>query len=262
MITNKDRPHTAHRKILARLAAEIFQACQQEQGHGLVIGHGSGSFGHVAGKKHNTRAGVQTRQDWIGFVEVWRQARDLNELVMEALDKAGLPVIAFPPSALVTATDGQLASWDTAPLEAALKAGLIPVINGDVIFDTQRGGTILSTEELFVHLLPLLHPSRILLAGLEAGVWQDFPKREHLIPEITPLTFNQMTSSIQGSAAVDVTGGMYEKVLSMLSLLKMEPDLKILIFSALNSQVLFQALCGANPGTLIQNQSLGGQNDL
>jgi isopentenyl phosphate kinase len=262
LITDKNRPHTAHRQILARLAREISLARQQDPALSLLIGHGSGSFGHVAGKKYNTRLGVSTPQQWLGFAEVWRQARDLNEIVLEALDQAGLPVIAFPPSALVTARDGQVATWDIAPLAAALHAGFIPIINGDVIFDTIRGGTILSTEELFVHLLSYLHPSRILLAGLEDGVWLDFPKREKLISAITPASFHQMTSSIKGSAAVDVTGGMYEKVLNMLSLLKMDPDLKILIFSALKSQTLYQALRGDNPGTLIQNLTMGDENDI
>jgi len=262
LITHKDRPHTARRQILARLATEISLARQQDPELRILIGHGSGSFGHVAGKKYNTRFGVGSPRQWMGFAEVWRQARDLNEIVLGALDQAGLPVIAFPPSALVTARDGKVAAWDTAPVEAALHAGLIPVINGDVIFDTVRGGTILSTEECFVHLLPCLRPGRILLAGLEAGVWQDFPKREKLIPLITPGIFQQTNDSIKNSTSVDVTGGMYEKVLSMLSLVEIDPNLKILIFSALKSQTLYQALCGANPGTIIQNQSMGGENDI
>jgi isopentenyl phosphate kinase len=223
----------------------------------MLIGHGSGSFGHVAGKKYNTRQGVSTQQQWQGFVEVWQQARNLNEIVIKALQQAGLPVMAFPPSASVTSRDGGIIAWDTAPIQAALNAGIIPVINGDVIFDSALGGTILSTEELFVNLQPQLHPSRILLAGLETGVWQDFPKRQVLIPSITPQIFLQMTASIKGSDAVDVTGGMYEKVRSMLSLLNMDPALKILIFSALGPNTLYHALLNKNPGTLIQNESAG-----
>ena len=63
---------------------------------------------------------------------------------------------------------------------------MIPLVNGDTIFDDQRGGTILSTEDLFIYLARQLHPERILLAGLEEGVWADYPACTQLIGEITP----------------------------------------------------------------------------
>ncbi|MEJ5203106.1 MAG: isopentenyl phosphate kinase, partial [Anaerolineales bacterium] len=152
LITQKTRPHTARRQVLARLSKEIATAITQRPDLRLIIGHGSGSFGHVVGKRHNTRNGVQTLEQWHGFVEVWQEARTLNQIVIETLRSASLPVIAFPPSACVMAQDGKVLTWDLTPMRSALAAGLIPVTFGDVVFDTVRGGTILSTEELFVYL--------------------------------------------------------------------------------------------------------------
>ena len=80
LITHKDRPHTARRQILARLATEISLARQQDPELRILIGHGSGSFGHVAGKKYNTRFGVGSPRQWMGFAEVWRQAREVRKL--------------------------------------------------------------------------------------------------------------------------------------------------------------------------------------
>jgi isopentenyl phosphate kinase len=253
IITYKNRPHIARLKVLTQLAQEIARAKQQQPEMQLVIGHGSGSFGHVAGKKHATRQGVQSAQQWLGFVEVWKEARDLNQIVVETLYKAGLPVMAFPPSASVISNNGIVQSWDIRPIQAALQARLMPIINGDTIIDQGLGGTILSTEELFAHLALHLHPQRLLLAGLEEGVWLDFPKREEIISPITPAVFNQMTSSIKASAAVDVTGGMYEKVASMVQLVKQHPDLQVSIFSGLIPDTLFHALTGTPPGTLIRS---------
>jgi len=68
---------------------------------------------------------------------------------LDALVSAGLPAIAFPPSGSVIAQDGKVVSWDLSPIQSALQAGLLPVVYGDVVFDTLRGGTILSTEDLF-----------------------------------------------------------------------------------------------------------------
>ena len=87
------------------------------------------------------------------------------------------------------------------------------------------------TEDLFDHLARQLHPERVLLAGLEAGVWADFPSRERMLVEITPDSVTQMAPSLGAAIGADVTGGMHSKVTGMMSLIEAIPDLKILIFS-------------------------------
>ena len=134
-------------------------------------------------------------------------------------------------------------------MKSALDNGLLPVVHGDVIFDDVRGGTILSTEDLFIHLARSLHPGRILLAGLEAGVWADFPRRTKLLAEITPGTFAQQAPRLESAAGTDVTGGMRAKVTDMLALVEQLPDLEVLIFSGLEPGNVRRALSGENPGT-------------
>lgn len=251
LITDKDQPRTPRRDILARLADEIAAARAEAPNLRLVLGHGSGSFGHVAARQHGTRQGVHSASQWLGFAEVWKEARALNQIVVEALVAAGLPVIAFPPSAAVLARDGLPIHWDLGPLQAALSAGLVPLVNGDTIFDEQRGGTILSTEDLFIYMARRLNPQRILLAGIEEGVWSDFPARISIIPAITPHNFDRVAAQIGGSASVDVTGGMLEKVRAMLALTQELPDFSALIFSGVRPGLVKQALLGASPGTKI-----------
>ena len=252
LITDKNSPHTARADILHRLAEEIHTAVFAQSDLRLVIGHGSGSFGHIPAHRYHTRSGVHSQSEWAGFIEVWKEARSLNQIVLETLEKAGLPVIAMPPSASVTAADGQVSNWDLTPIQSALAAGLIPMVNGDTIFDTQRGGTILSTEELFFHLARQLNPRRIALAGIETGVWADFPACSQLIETIIPDRFEQVAGQLGGSAAVDVTGGMLTKVRTMLELLRDVPDLEILIFSGLVPGNVSRALSGKEIGTRIR----------
>jgi isopentenyl phosphate kinase len=190
---------------------------------------------------------------------VWQEARALNQLVVEALAAAGLPVIAFPPSAAVVADNGQVERWELAPLKTALEHRLLPVIQGDVVVDRTRGGTILSTEDLFSHLAGALEPSRILLAGVEEGVWQDYPTRTRLVPRIDPTGGEWLGGALQGSAAVDVTGGMLAKVESMRELVRTRPGLDVLIFSGRKPGAVYQALLGSNPGTIISANYQGGK---
>ncbi|MDR3576274.1 MAG: isopentenyl phosphate kinase [Anaerolineaceae bacterium] len=251
LITDKNQVRQPRRDILAHLAQEIRSAYTANPDLHLIIGHGSGSFGHVAGQKYGTRHGVRNKADWLGFVEVWKDARALNQIVVEALLDAELPVMAFPPSAAVISNAQQVRSWDIEPIQSALSAGLIPLVNGDVVFDVSLGGTILSTEDLFIYLALTLKPDRILLAGIEPGVWADFPACKQLVEQITPDTLKAYSKNLAGSAAVDVTGGMAQKVESMLALTARVPGLKSIIFSGIQPDLLRQALLGELPGTVI-----------
>jgi isopentenyl phosphate kinase len=250
LITDKKRPRVLRRKTLARLAEEIASAVDQVPSLQLVIGHGAGSFAHVSAKQHGTRQGVRDQEQWRGFVEVWWDAAVLNRMVVETLHTLGLPVIALPPSAAITAKNGQVERWDLGPLKAALNARLLPVIHGDVIFDRSRGGTILSTEDLFSYLAHQLQPGRLLLAGIEPGVWEDFPVKSKIIPRITPGNYQELLPKISGSTATDVTGGMEDKVRQCVALSQALPGMEISIFSGTNPGTLLEVLRGESHGTI------------
>ena len=251
LITDKAKAKTARIDVLSRLADEIAQSFRDRPDLQLLLGHGSGSFGHVPAKEYNTRGGAATTREWDGFIKVWREAAALNHLVMEALHSAGLPAIALPASAGLTADNRKVANWDIHPLRQALAAGLLPVIYGDVVFDLGQGGTIFSTEDLFVYLAKILKPSTILLAGIEEGVWSDFPTCTQFIDRITPSTFLGYTPKLGGSVVTDVTGGMASKVEEMVRLVEKLPELRVHIFSGTNPGYIRRALSGEKIGTLI-----------
>jgi isopentenyl phosphate kinase len=252
LITDKRKPGTPRSKVIARLALEIKKFLHNTEDIKLLLGHGSGSFGHVPAIKYGTRLGVKTQAQWDGFAEVWFDARMLNQIVIEILHKAGLPAISFPVSAGVNARDGKIETWNLTPIQSALDSGTLPVVFGDVAFDSVRGGTILSTEDIFVHLARDLHPRRILLAGIAEGVWSDYPQCTQLIQEITPANWRYISDSLSGSEAVDVTGGMESKVQSMVDLVTEHPNLDIQIFSGNQSGYLSSALKGEKIGTRIK----------
>lgn len=256
LITEKDSPRTPRPDVILRLAQEIAAALKAAPRLHILLGHGSGSFGHTPARQYQTRSGVQGAEGWQGFAAVWREARALNQIVLEALAEAGVPAIAFPPSATMLARDGKATWVEVRPLIAALMHGLVPVVQGDVAFDTRRGGTILSTEDVFIALAPRLGPGRILLAGIEEGVWADFPQCTRLIKNLTPSSLPRETPFLSGSRGIDVTGGMRDKVLSMLQLVSTYPALTVSIFSAVQPGVLQAALLGQSPGTTLQADPL------
>jgi isopentenyl phosphate kinase len=252
LITDKNRPMTLRPDIIQRAAAEIAAAVNGHPQLRLLIGHGSGSFGHAVASQYGTQKSVVGPEAWMGFARVWAAARTLNQAVIEALTEVGLPVIAFPPSAGVIARDHQFKTWDIDPLLSALDHQLIPVVQGDVIFDIQTGGTIFSTEKVFAHLAKAHHPARILLAGKDPGVWQDADHPEEIIPEITPEIFETVLPTLSGADTADVTGGMRAKVQSMLDLIREVPNLECRIFSGEKPGTILAALENEPIGTLIR----------
>lgn len=253
LITDKSRPHTSRSEALARLAEEIATVFNRIDGLQLVIGHGSGSFGHVPAKRYGTRQGVRTPEEWRGFAEVWYEATALTRIVVEAFHQANLPVVAFSPSASAISQNGKIKTWDVEPLRAALHAGLLPLTHGDVAFDHGWGGTILSTEDLFEYLTQYLRPERILLAGIEPGVWADYPKCQELVHEITPQTLPEYFPVLTGSSNTDVTGGMASKVQQSLALIETYPWLSVQIFSGDMPGNVQRALQGEVVGTLLHS---------
>ncbi len=248
LITVKDQPRTLRAEVLARLMDEIAQARAAQPELQLVLGHGSGSFGHVEATRYGTRAGVRTPDDWVGLAEVQAAAAQLNRLVIDAARQAGLPVLNLPPSASTVCRDGAIAALAIGPLRAAVENGLIPVVFGDVAVDEVRGGTIISTEAIFSYIAGWLPPRRVLLAGIEPGVLTRWPAGE-VLPVVTPGT---PLSAVGGSHAADVTGGMANKVQEMLALAQALPGLEVRIFSGVEPGAVQSALLGERLGTAVR----------
>ena len=66
LITDKRVEQAFRADIAARVAFEIAQAVNAAP-QPLIIGHGSGSFGHFPAHVHGTMEGVATRDQWRGF---------------------------------------------------------------------------------------------------------------------------------------------------------------------------------------------------
>lgn len=254
LITDKLGVEAVRQEALAGAADGIATALTARPDLRLVLGHGSGSFGHVAASRHGTRSGVRNAAQWHGFAEVSAAAARLNALVREALLAAGIPAVTLQPSASAVCVDGRITALAFWPVQHALAAGLIPLVYGDVAFDSALGGTIISTEEVLIHLAEKLNPTWLLLAGETAGVLDG---NGGVIPLITPVGFEQVRESLGGSAGTDVTGGMASKVAGMLELVESQTTLSIRIFSGKIPANLTAALvdpASVSFGTVIRYQ--------
>lgn len=236
VITDKNQPFTARMDVIDRLAIEIKNALD-ERGDDLqlIIGHGSGSFGHQAANQYQTHRGAIAADSWLGFAAVAAAAAELNHLVVTALRRAGVPAIRFQPSASTRTRGEQLMYFETFPLKEVLKHGLVPVVYGDVSVDARQGMSIVSTEKLFDNLARELAPSRIILTGKVDGVYEADPHAQPdaaMIEDIDRSNWEEVEAMLGGSHGPDVTGGMFSKVQEMYRLTLAMPPMQAMIMSA------------------------------
>ncbi|MCY4070012.1 MAG: isopentenyl phosphate kinase [Chloroflexi bacterium] len=235
LITDKHKARAFRQDATRMIASQINAVWKAEPGLRLVIGHGSGSFGHYVAKIHQTATGVNSAVQWLGFTKVAEAALALSHLVLLELLEHGLPAMRFQPSSFIKSAGGQIVEMQTSMIAQALESGIVPVVHGDVALDSQLGGTIISTERIFAHLAKSLPVKRIILLGEVDGV---LDAEGRVIPSVTPSSFDSIRSVMGRSSGIDVTGGMLQKVEEMVALVDEIPSLEVVIANGRRPNVL------------------------
>uniref|UniRef100_A0A7C1FI99 Isopentenyl phosphate kinase n=1 Tax=Caldilinea aerophila TaxID=133453 RepID=A0A7C1FI99_9CHLR len=258
LITDKRVAETPRLDVIERLAKEIAAARRADPSLHLVIGHGSGSFGHVYGRRYGTREGVYDAAGWYGFAATGDAAARLNRIVTAALLAAEIPAWSIQPGAVLRCAEGRIVQGMEETVALALARGLTPVVYGDVALDRVRGGTIVSTEEIFDHLIGVLQPQRVVLAGEVDGIFTNDPlldPQAQRVAEITPDTLDAIADGLGRSHGVDVTGGMRAKVLQAMAMVQRHPALEVIICSGMAPGRVGGVLTGQEAGTRIAMQA-------
>lgn len=245
LITEKSRRETARPEVIARLAEEIARALPRLQER-LVLGHGSGSFGHVAARESGIAEGLSSPAQLPGISKTQERAAALHRQVFDQLLAAGLAPFSIAPSSCLIYKSRQ-PDLTIKPLLMALRNGLLPVVYGDVVMDLDQGVRICSTEtmlEILAHRLPV---RRALWLGETDGVYDGEGKT---IPRLSADDFEQALESIGSPAGTDVTGGMRHRVETALSLTRL--GIRSVLLNGLTPGLLERALLGEDvPGTTL-----------
>lgn len=251
LITDKTIASSYNADVVEQLGNEIRDAISAKDLN-LLIGHGSGSFGHMVAKQYGTINGVRNKNDWIGFAKVANVAAQLNHLVTNTLSEVGLNVFSVQPSASAISEQRQLTSLALNPIKKTLEQGLIPIVYGDVSLDVILGATIISTETIFKYLVDHLDEVKnVILVGSVDGV---LDSNQHVIPHISPSSFATVKHTIGASYGTDVTGGMYAKVRDMLTMAEAHPKINIRIINGTKPNVLKDTLMQTGQhGTIISS---------
>lgn len=212
LITEKSGDARARDDVIRRLAAEVAEGAAATDER-VLVGHGSGSFGHPTAAEHDLRHGARTAEERLGLSRTQDRAARLHRRVMAALVDEGVAAFSVAPSSAAVAEDGEVAEFAAEPLVRALEGELLPVVYGDVMMDRRRGATIASTEAVFLGLAPTLAEAgwpvrRALWLGSTDGVLgADGRPLARIAAEEA-----DVPEAAGGSEATDVTGGMRHRV--------------------------------------------------
>lgn len=219
LVTRKGRDASPRPDVITRLARELAEGLETLR-EGLVLGHGSGSFGHPPAARHGLREGLRGRDALEGLSLTQERAARLHRIVVERLREAGLPAFSVAPSSAAVAREGAVRSFALEPMVLALERGMLPVTYGDVLMDRSRGATVVSTESVFRHLAGQLPRRgwtvrRVLWLGDTEGVYDG---EGQVIPEIRRDGADPGLVAAAGAGTTDVTGGMAHRVETALAL--------------------------------------------
>lgn len=238
LITDKTLEAVARLEVIDRLAGEIAEALRQRPDLALLLGHGSGSFGHPSAARYGVDRGHLS--DWRGYAETAAAALRLNRLVVDALLHHDVPAVSVQPSASARAIKRRLVALDSETVRLLLAKGLVPLLYGDVALDEAQGCAIISTEEVFRLLAQRLRPARVIEAGEVEGVYA--PDSDAVVDVVHPGNIAQVLGGLGQARGVDVTGGMASKVALMLEMARAVPGLKGRIISGMRPGLVTQVL--------------------
>ncbi|MFX1451056.1 MAG: isopentenyl phosphate kinase [Promethearchaeota archaeon] len=215
LITDKNkRDPTVNKENLQRIVNEIKEGFNPDINQ-LILIHGAGSYGHPIVKETGIDKGIKTKEQVLAFAKTQKLQNELNAIVCEKLEEAGLPAIPFQPSASAIMKSGKLISLNVNLIRNLLNLSLIPVLYGVPAYDEVQGCSILSGDQIITYLAKDLKPARLILATNVPGVLNE---KNEVIKQIDKNNFETIKHLLRNNSKLDVTGGMYGKVEELLQI--------------------------------------------
>ncbi len=211
VVTEKAHLRTPRSAAIRRLARELASL-----GESLLIVHGAGSYGHILASRHRLNEGGSTLPRRQVAARVQADVRELDGLVVRALNRAGLAAIPIPPSAVLSLDDGRVSAMDLTPFLEFASMEFTPVTFGDVVRDVRRGFSVCSGDLLMLELARAFRPKRAVFAADVDGLFTVDPKRRRaarLLETVGPDDLSRIEFS--SSSRTDVTGSIEGKLRRM-----------------------------------------------
>ncbi|WP_457620189.1 isopentenyl phosphate kinase [Methanopyrus sp.] len=227
VITDKSKPMTARKDRIRRLMKVI-----SDWRGGLVLIHGGGSFGHYAASS------VSDLKE--GVSKVRRAMHELLSIVEKAAVDSGVRVYPVTPATVL---------YSVNVLVDLLERGCVPLLYGDVVPDDSEDGFRIMSGDEIAERVSWLGPDRVGFGMSVDGVYPGTPEEGEPLRELSPDEARGLARQLEGSAGVDVTGGIAEKLRRAARIA--ERGVEVYLFDARDPENVDRFLRGEHVGTRI-----------
>ncbi|MFO8017560.1 MAG: type 2 isopentenyl-diphosphate Delta-isomerase [Promethearchaeia archaeon] len=217
MITEKNQPFSLRKDIINKAIKQIIES--QEP---IILVHGGGSFGHPIAKEYNIQEGrnLIIKNQELGLAETHAAMEELNQFVVDAFLMKKQPALAIQPSSICLKQERGTQFMGIKQIEMSLELGIIPILYGDIVYDSSQVFSILSGDEIIYQLCKKLKKyqvRKVIFAMEMDGIFvqsQEDNKGPVLAEEIYEHEIPDLKLA-QFSGKIDVTGGIEGKLKSI-----------------------------------------------
>lgn len=184
----------------------------------LILIIGGGSYGNAIPIKYNLK---KSTDQWIpeNLMMMTVSMFEWQTIVSKELQQTGVPCYPLQTSAFMISRDGKAEETFIKPLRSLLNLGVLPILAGDLVFDSNKSFIIYSSDnipELFIDQFEL---ERVVMLTDVPGVYvNDSSGKKYWVKEVTRLNWQSVLEQSGESQKQDVTGGMKNKLTSLLRL--------------------------------------------
>ncbi len=245
-------------RVRRALLKKIFEKCAHalkiDPSLSLIIVHGAGSFGHTLAHTYRLREGTYAHKDGKqGAAYTRASVQRLNTEILDIALSAGLPTLTLHTGALIAQKRGHIETLHTAPLTSALKEKYVPILYGDMVFDSALGMSVCSGDAIVADIVKYFPISKVFFASDVDGIYTKDPHRDtHAILLETLSLRNMSEVTLGASHNTDVTGGLKGKIDACKDLFKKSSLKEIHVFNGLAEENFAKIFAGeAFPHTTV-----------
>ncbi len=228
LLTDKSTPYTANDELITSVVKELKECIDSGLIEDLIIVHGVGSFGHVPVFKHKLHLGFQQSDQLIAMSRTQHEINEFRlKLTLAFIEHGDLPVNLLHASSFCTSEKMKISSSFLQAVKGYLSIGMIPLIGGDMLYDSKMGFSVGSGDQFVVLFAKQFSADRVIFVSDVDGVYTSEPKQNPDAKVIESVSLEMLSDIIEktdSASLKDVSGAMKGKLQAIMSLKDMISD--------------------------------------
>lgn len=271
-ITDKHQDFTMRDQVIASALGQIANFLEKNPEDRILLVHGAGSFAHNLAKQYDLAHGVSKQVDItdqkLGVSKIRVSMTKLGNFIAETAVEKGLLPFPVDISSVLISNREHIDRAFFSTVQTALEYGMMPILNGDMVFDRNTVFRVISGDTIIKYLVKYLQEQNLLrkfervqvIFGSNVdGIYDHNPDTHQDAKLMQIIPYNEIISIIdevaEASAATDVTGGMQGKLREIKPICDLGIDV-ILLNIAGDELRLSQFLLGDSPTcTLVKGKT-------